>query len=62
MGLVPTGAGVATIGVSKCFIGGIRLLTLGILGDYAGRIFDEVKARLVAVVTEVVDEDGHQAI
>jgi dolichol-phosphate mannosyltransferase len=60
MGLLPTGAGVATIAVSVFFIGGVQLLTLGILGEYVGRIFDEVKARPVAVVTEVVGEVGHQ--
>jgi len=57
MGLLPTGAGVATIALSVLFIGGVQLLTLGILGEYVGRIFDEVKARPVAVVSELVGED-----
>jgi polyisoprenyl-phosphate glycosyltransferase len=58
MGILPKGAGVATIALSVLFIGGVQLLTLGILGEYVGRIFDEVKARPIAVVSEVVGEDA----
>ena len=54
MGLLPTGAGIATIALSVLFLGGIQLLTIGILGEYVGRIFDEIKARPVAVVAQVV--------
>ena len=60
MGRLPTGAGVATIALSVLFIGAVQLLTLGILGEYVGRIFDEVKARPVAVVSEVLGEDRQQ--
>ncbi len=57
MGILPKGAAVATIALSVLLLGGVQLLTLGILGEYVGRIFDEVKARPVAIVTEVVGED-----
>lgn len=54
LGLIPTGAGLATIALSVLFLGGVQLLTIGILGEYISRIFDEVKGRPVAVVQEEV--------
>ena len=53
-GKLPQGVGLATIALSVLFLGGIQLLSIGILGEYVGRIFDEVKARPVGIVTEVV--------
>lgn len=55
MGLLPSGAATATIALSVLFLGGIQLLTIGILGEYVGRIFDEVKHRPVAIVAEVLE-------
>ena len=55
MGKLPAHAGTATIALGVFFLGGIQLLTIGILGEYIGRIFREVKGRPVAVVAEVID-------
>jgi glycosyltransferase involved in cell wall biosynthesis len=53
-GRLPEHAGTATIALGVFFLGGIQLLTIGILGEYIGRIFREVKGRPVAVVAEVI--------
>lgn len=38
-------SGYATIVIAVLFMGGIQLVCLGILGEYLGRIYDEVKRR-----------------
>lgn len=41
----PPVQGFATIVISVLFLGGLQLLSLGIIGEYIGRIYDEVKRR-----------------
>lgn len=44
------------------FFNGIVLLVLGIMGEYVGRIYDEVKARPLYVVNEFVNFNGKEEV
>ncbi len=41
----PSGVGLATIALSLFFLSGVQLLLFGIVGEYVGRVYDEVKQR-----------------
>jgi dolichol-phosphate mannosyltransferase len=50
-------AGQATTLVVVLFLGGIQLICLGIIGEYLGRIYDEVKRRPLYIVDEALGLD-----
>jgi polyisoprenyl-phosphate glycosyltransferase len=44
--------GWATLAVGTMFLSGLQLLCLGVIGEYLGRVFEEVKGRPLYVVAE----------
>jgi len=49
--------GQATTLIMVLFLGGVQLISLGIIGEYLGRIYDEVKGRPMYIVNEAVGFD-----
>jgi polyisoprenyl-phosphate glycosyltransferase len=50
-------SGFTTLFVVVSFIGGLQLTVLGIIGEYLGAVFDEVKRRPLYIVDEVFGRD-----
>ena len=49
--------GLSTIVLSILFLGGVQLLSIGILGEYIARIYNEVKKRPLFIVDETIGFD-----
>ena len=48
------GSGFTTIIMCILFLGGVQLISIGILGEYVGRIYEEIKQRPLYVIQEMI--------
>ncbi len=53
----PQFTGQATTLIAVLFLGGVQLISLGILGEYIGRLYDEAKGRPLYIVREAPKEE-----
>lgn len=49
--------GQATTLIAVLFLGGVQLISLGILGEYIGRLYDEVRGRPLYIVRQAPEND-----
>jgi dolichol-phosphate mannosyltransferase len=41
------------LGAAVFFVGGLLLLCMGVLGEYLGRVYDEVRSRPLSIINRV---------
>jgi polyisoprenyl-phosphate glycosyltransferase len=53
----PVAPGFPTLAISVMFLAGVQLVSLGIIGEYIGRIYEEIKGRPMYIVRESLGVD-----
>jgi dolichol-phosphate mannosyltransferase len=48
--------GQTTTLIAVLFLGGVQLISLGVLGEYIGRLYDEAKGRPLYIVREAPED------
>ncbi len=54
----PMPSGFASLAIGTFFLGGIQLIGIGILGEYIGKIFGEVRGRPTYIIREISKDVG----
>lgn len=55
-----TVSGWSSLLIAVVFFGGVQLLTIGIMGEYIGRIYDETRNRPLYVIDELINTQPHE--
>ena len=53
--------GFPTLVISVMFLAGVQLISLGVIGEYLGRVYEEVKGRPLFIVSETIGTGASEA-